>query len=106
MRNVGLMFVVVVLVSVLTGPALLQEPPPPPRLRDLAPVVPVAYDMVQGWPQPFAASGFAFGGNSGVAVDSPDRIIVAQRGETRLPDPLPSGFDGFAGASMLFFRNR
>ena len=54
--------------------------------------------MAAGWPQPFAASGFAFGGNSGVAGDSPDRIIVAQRGETRLPDPVPSGFEGWAGS--------
>ena len=98
MRKLILILSGVVATGTLVGPALLQEPPPPPRLRDLAPVVPVAYDMAAGWPQPFAASGFAFGGNSGVAVDSPDRIIVAQRGETRLPDPLPSGFEGFAGS--------
>jgi hypothetical protein len=33
-----------------------------------------------------------------VVVDTPDRIIVAQRGETKLPTPLPAGFAGFAGS--------
>jgi hypothetical protein len=40
----------------------------------------------------------AFGGNSGVVADSPDRIIIAQRGETKLPSPLPPTFAGFAGS--------
>ena len=40
----------------------------------------------------------AFGGNSGVFAESPDRIFVIQRGETRLPDPLPPAYGGFAGS--------
>src|SRR5215472_15690238 len=56
------------------------------------------YDIVRGWHKPFAQAGFAFGGNSGVFAESPDRIIVAQRGETRLPDPVPREFAGFAGS--------
>ena len=42
--------------------------------------------------------GFAFGGTSGVFAESPDRIFIAQRGETRLPIPIPSEFSGFAGS--------
>ena len=59
------------------------------------------YDVVRGWQQPFAEAGFAFGGNSGVFAESPDRIFIAQRGEFRLPDPIPSGFAGFAGSIMM-----
>ena len=62
------------------------------------PVGPSPYDVVRGWHQPFAEPGFAFGGNSGVFAESPDRIFVAQRGEFRLPDPVPDGFAGFAGS--------
>ena len=56
------------------------------------PVGPSPYDIVRGWHKPFAEPGFAFGGNSGVFAESPDRIFVAQRGESRLPDPVPAGF--------------
>jgi len=56
------------------------------------------YDIVRGWQKPFAAAGFAFGGNSGVFAESPNRIFVAQRGETRLPTPIPAAFSGFAGS--------
>src|SRR5512134_506680 len=62
------------------------------------PVGPSPYNVVRGWQKPFAPPGFAFGGNSGVFAESPDRIFVAQRGEARLPDPLPGGFMGFAGS--------
>ncbi len=62
------------------------------------PVGPSPYDVVRGWHKPFAEPGFAFGGNSGVFAESPDRIFVAQRGEFRLPDPIPPAFTGFAGS--------
>jgi hypothetical protein len=57
--------------------------------------------VVRGWQKPFAAPGFAFGGNSGVFAESPDRIWIAQRGEFRLPEPLPSGYAGFAGSIKM-----
>jgi hypothetical protein len=47
---------------------------------------------------PFAPPGYAFGGNSGLFAESPDRIFVLQRGETRLPDPVPPEFAGYAGS--------
>ena len=62
------------------------------------PVGPSPYDVVRGWHKPFSEPGFAFGGNSGVFAESPNRIFVAQRGEFRLPDPVPPGFAGFAGS--------
>src|SRR4249920_1902881 len=62
------------------------------------PVGPSPYNIVRGWHKPFAAAGFAFGGNSGVFAESPDRIFVTQRGEFRLPDPVPPEFAGYAGS--------
>jgi len=62
------------------------------------PIGPSPYNIVRGWHKPFAAPGFAFGGNSGVFAESPDRIFVAQRGEFRLPTPVPPEFAGFAGS--------
>ena len=62
------------------------------------PIGPSPYDVVRGWHKPFAQAGFAFGGNSGVFAESPNRIFIAQRGETRLPNPVPSEFAGYAGS--------
>ncbi|MDA1370773.1 MAG: hypothetical protein O2971_08450 [Proteobacteria bacterium] len=56
------------------------------------------YNIVSLWHQPFAEDGFAFGGNSGVWAESADRIIIAQRGETVLPYPIPENFPGYVGA--------
>ncbi len=61
-------------------------------------VGPSPYTVVRGWQKPFAREGFAFGGNSGVFAESPNRIFIAQRGETRLPQPVPKEFAGFAGS--------
>jgi hypothetical protein len=89
------------------GAAPLDQSPAAPRAQTPAasraqapagPVGPSPYTVVRGWHKPFSAPGFAFGGNSGVFAESPDRIFVAQRGETRLPDPLPPGYAGFAGS--------
>ena len=66
--------------------------------QDVGPTGPSPYDVTEGWLQPFADDGFALGGNSGVAAESPDRIFVLQRGETRLPDPVPPEFSGFVGS--------
>jgi hypothetical protein len=65
------------------------------------PVGPSPYTVVRGWQKPFAAPGFAFGGNSGVFAESADRIFIAQRGEFRLPSPPPPDFAGFAGSIKM-----
>jgi hypothetical protein len=77
-------------------PALLAQQSPQGVIS--GPVGPSPYDIVRFWHKPFAKPGFAFGGNSGVFAESPDRIFVAQRGEFKMPDPVPPGFLGFAGS--------
>jgi NHL repeat len=62
------------------------------------PIGPSPYTIVRGWQKPFSEPGFAFGGNSGVFAESPDRIFIAQRGEFQVPSPTPAGFLGFAGS--------
>ena len=105
-RRFALAFVLAVLAA---GPWLHGQTAsaPPPAQAPAAPVVdpgpigPSPYDIVRGWHQPFAAPGFAFGGNSGVFAESPDRILIAQRGEFRLPSPLPPEYAGFAGSLKM-----
>jgi len=64
----------------------------------MGPTGPSPYDVVEAWHKPFAREGYAFGGNSGVWAESPQRIFIAQRGETLLPDPKPAEYAGFAGS--------
>jgi hypothetical protein len=87
-------------VALVAGsPALLgQAPSTGSTPATSGPTGPSPYDVVRGWHKPFAQPGFAFGGNSGVFAESPNRIFVAQRGETRLPSPLPPEFAGYAGS--------
>ena len=66
---------------------------------DLSTVGPSPYDVVSGWHMPFAQPGYAFGGNSGVFAESPDRIFILQRGETRLPNPVPRSSPATPGPS-------
>ena len=92
MRTSVLVLVVVIVAGLATGPALLQES---------GPMGPSPYDVVDEWMTPFAADGYAWGSHPGVAIDSPNRIFVIQRGEFRMPDPLPSEFAGFVGSIGL-----
>lgn len=69
--------------------------------QSTGPTGPMPYAVVEGWADPFQEPGFAWGGNSGIHVASPDRIIVLQRGETRLPQPVPPEFTGYAGSIGL-----
>ena len=87
-------FVRSILVLMLAGqtPLLLAQD------GESGPVGPSPYDVVSGWHEPFATEGYAFGGNSGVFAESPDKIFIAQRGETRLPSPIPPAFAGYAGS--------
>ncbi len=89
MRSSIRVVVVVVFLGVSGGWVSAQEG---------GPIGPSPYDVVEGWLKPFAGEGFALGGNSGVFAESPDRIFVLQRGETRLPDPVPPAFSGFVGS--------
>jgi NHL repeat len=101
-RMVHLVTTVTVAAALITlvtnAPALLAQAEQAAKAVISGPVGPSPYDVVRGWHKPFAQPGFAFGGNSGVFAESPDRIFVAQRGEARLPDPVPPAFAGFAGS--------
>ena len=105
-RRFALAFVLAVLAAgpwlhgqTASAPPPAQVPAAPPV--DPGPIGPSPYDIVRGWHKPFAAPGFAFGGNSGVFAESPDRILIAQRGEFRLPSPLPPEYAGFAGSLKM-----
>ena len=88
MRRALMIFTVIVSAGLLAAPAVMQD----------MPVGASPYDVVDGWLKPFAASGYSFGATSGVFAESTDRIFIAQRGENRLPDPVPPGFQGFLGS--------
>lgn len=83
-------------VAMAMAPAMLAQTAVPE-----GPIGPSPYNVVRGWQKPFAEPGFAFGGNSGVFAELPDRIFIAQRGEFRLPTPLPPEFSGFAGSIKM-----
>ena len=93
--------VIAVLATLVQATPPTQPPAPAANVVELGPMGPSPYNVVRGWQKPFAAPGFAFGGNSGVFAESPDRIWIAQRGEFRLPDPLPAGYGGFAGSIKM-----
>ncbi len=74
----------------LTTPLLAQ---------DSGIIGPSPYDYTtETWMQPFAEEGMTWGGTSGVYVQNKDRIFFLQRGETRLPDPIPESYTRFPGS--------
>jgi hypothetical protein len=82
---------VILVLATQVQPLLAQE-------AGSGPVGPSPYEIVTGWHKPFSEAGYAFGGNSGVFAESPDRIFVLQRGEARLPSPVPPEYAGYAGS--------
>jgi hypothetical protein len=96
-RAVAIPFAVIALIAAV--PTLLAQRGPQPQ--PTGPVGPSPYDVVRGWHKPFSQPGFAFGGNSGVFAESPNRIFILQRGETRLPNPVPAEYQGFAGSIKI-----
>lgn len=79
------------LAPILTNVSSAQEE------LDIGEVGESPYNVVRYWAKPFAGDGFAFGGASGVLADTPNRIIVSQRGETAIPGNVPEDFHGFGG---------
>src|SRR3974377_392723 len=69
-----------------------------PKAEVSGPVSPSPYDVVRAWQKPFSESGYAFGGNSGGFAELPGRILLLQRGQTRLPDTAHTEFTYFAGS--------
>jgi len=73
----------------LASPARTQDVPRNPYTQPST-----AYYDVQTWPSNFATPGYVRASNSGIFVESPDRIYLISRGEVKLPDPLPASFNG------------
>tara|TARA_R110002072_G_scaffold136124_3_gene278365 strand:- start:78740 stop:79864 length:1125 start_codon:yes stop_codon:yes gene_type:complete len=66
--------------------------------QTLEPTGPMPYDIVESWAEPFAERGYSWGGNSGLHIESDDRILIVQRGETELPNPIPPEYTNFPGS--------
>ena len=90
--NVPKIYLVYALTLNIFSTSLLAQDP-----MDIGKVGESPYEVVTYWAEPFAEKGFAFGGASGVLSDHPGRLIVSQRGETRIPLDVPRDFHGFAG---------
>ena len=56
------------------------------------------YQVAEGWPQPWSKPGYIWGSQPAVFAQSPDRIFIGARGELKLPDTLPRGFNGMWGS--------
>ena len=56
------------------------------------------YDVSTKWPAPFARAGYVQGSQGGVFAETPNRIFLANRGELKLPEKLPSNFNGAWGS--------
>ena len=87
MRRSLLVLSISIAARLLTAPGLMQDGPSGPS----------PYDAVEGWLKPFASAGYSFGATRSVFAESLDRIFISQRGENRLPTPVPPGFQGFLG---------
>ena len=56
------------------------------------------YDVAVGWPQPLGHSGWTWGSQGGVFAETPNRIIVLERGEPPMPEKAPEGYTGGYGS--------
>jgi len=79
--------------GLFSATAYLQDVPRNPYTQSST-----AYYEVEKWPAPFARPGYIRGSNSGIFVESPDRIYLISRGEIRLPEQLPADFNGAIGS--------
>ena len=57
------------------------------------------YEVVSNWPLPFAKEGYIQGSQGGVFAESPNRIFIANRGELKMPSPLPNNWNGSWGST-------
>jgi hypothetical protein len=57
------------------------------------------YEVVTGWPKPLGHPGWTWGSQGGVFAETPNRIILLQRGELPVPEKAPEGYTGGYGAS-------
>src|SRR5262249_14594759 len=57
------------------------------------------YTVAVGCPEPSAKPVSIQGAISGVFAETPNRIFVMNRGEIKLPEKLPTGFNGYGGST-------
>ena len=79
--------------GLFAAPAYLQDTPRNPYTQPAT-----SYYEVEAWPSNFASAGYIRGSNSGIFVESPDRIYLISRGEMKLPGVLPPTFNGTIGS--------
>lgn len=97
MRGMSLVGLIVITGIGMSLPARTQPAAPSQQLVENR-IDPNPYDPVADWSLPYPTPGYAWGSNPGVFVESDNRILVAVRGEIKLPDPLPAGYRGFYGS--------
>ncbi len=90
MRKLTLTIAAVFAYGLLSRPALLQQKGGEDETGP--------YEVVSGWPQPLASPGYALGSQGGVFAESPNRVILLNRGEIKLPEKLPNNFNGAWGS--------
>ena len=90
MRALTLTITSVFALGLLRAPALLQEKG---GEEETGP-----YAVVENWPSPWAQKGYVWGSQPGVFAETPNRIFIAARGELKLSDTLPRGFNGIWGS--------
>jgi sugar lactone lactonase YvrE len=56
------------------------------------------YEVVPNWPKPLGHPGWIWGSQGGVFAESPNRVILLQRGELPVPEKAPPGYTGGYGA--------
>src|SRR2546429_5483355 len=93
MRKLALVMVVVFACGLLWGAAAPQQKGGEDETGP--------YEVVPNWPQPLARSGYALGSQGGVFAESPNRIILVNRGEIKLPEKLPNDFNGDRKSTRL-----
>ncbi len=76
--------------GLLSAPALLQQKGGEDETGP--------YEVAEKWPQPFTRPGYVQGSQGGVFAESPNRIILLNRGELKLPEKLPAAFNGSWGS--------
>ena len=94
MRASSLALASVFAAGLLSSPALLQESAPHKGGEEET----GPYSVVENWPAPWSPKGYIWGSQPGIVADTPNRILIAARGELKLPDTLPRGFNGIWGS--------
>lgn len=57
------------------------------------------YDLVEGWPKPWSQAGYMWGSLPAIFAETPNRIFIGARGELKIPNPLPRGWNGIWGST-------